>query len=146
MNFETSPNGIEGNLEHDKNSNMYRDHDCGQPKTLAPGDVVANGLKITSAPTDEHGGIGLHFDDGSTRTVPASVPLLLQGGAHGRYPLDLKIGEILATGSVVLEPVQEIHRESSDFVPGCQEVFVTVDSPESNLTMGLPKDLVLALQ
>jgi len=147
MYFGTKPYGLEGYIEnHGDGSNMYRGEAFGQPQTLSPGDVLANGLEIAGECTEEgNGGVGLHFTDGTKRVVAARVPLLLAGGKSGKYPLDLEVGDIFETGCVVLAPPSEFDAEDPQFVDDRREVEVSITGGLSGHTIGIPKDLLVAL-
>lgn len=146
MYFGTKPYGLEGYLEHRGDGNMYRGESFGQPRTLIPGDVLANGLEISEEWSEEgNGGVGLHFTDGTQRVVAARVPLLLAGGESGKYPLNLEVGDILETGCVVLAPPREFDPEDPEHEDNRREVEVALTGGLSGHTIGIPKDLVVAL-
>ncbi len=147
MYFGTKPYGLEGYLEHHGDgSNMYRGETFGQPRTLNPGDVLANGLEIAEHwSEEENGGVGLHFTDGKKRVVAARVPLLLANGTLGKYPLDLEVGDIFETGCVVLAPPTEVEAGNPQFVDNRREVELAITGGLSGHSIGMPKDLVVAL-
>lgn len=146
MYFGTKPYGLEGYIEHRGDGSMYRGENFGQPRTLVPGDVLANGLEIAEGWSEEgNGGVGLRFTDGTQRVIAARVPLLLAGGEGGKYPLDLEVGDILETGCVVLAAPSEFDAEDPQFEDNRSEVEVSLTGGLSGHTIGIPKDLVVAL-
>lgn len=146
MYFGTKPYGLEGYIEHQGDGNMYRGETFGQPRTLNSGDVLANGLELVCGWSEEgNGGVGLHFTDGTKRVVAARIPLLLRGGTSGKYPSDLEVGDIFETGCVVLAPPAELDIEDPDFESNRSEVDVTITGGLSGATIGMPKDLMVAL-
>ncbi|MDB5180321.1 MAG: hypothetical protein JWO54_79 [Candidatus Saccharibacteria bacterium] len=147
MNFGTKPYGLEGQIENDGNgNNMYRGETFGQPRTLKPGDVLANGLKIAEEHTQEaNGGVGLYFTDGTNRIIAARVPLLLEGGTSGKYPIDLEVGDIFESGSVVLAPTVALNVDDPRYVANRSEVKVVITGGFSGHPIEMPSDLIVAL-
>ena len=147
MYFGTKPYGLEGYIEHHGDgSNMYRGETFGQPQTLNPGDVLASGLEIAEHWSEEgNGGVGLHFTDGTKRVVAARVPLLLANGTRGKNPFDLEVGDIFETGCVVLAPPSEVDLEAHQFEGGRREIEVAITGGLSGHSIGMPKDLLVAL-
>jgi hypothetical protein len=147
MYFNDQSYGLEGYLEnHGNGSNLYRGENFGQPRTLIPGDVLANGLEIAKEWSEEgDGGVGLHFTNGTKRVVAARVPLLLAGGEYGKYPIDLEVGDIFETGSVVLEQPNEYNTEDPQFEDSRREVELKLTGGFNGHKIGMPKDIVVAL-
>ncbi len=104
MYFGKTPYGIEGYIEHyGDGSNMLRGQDFAQPRTLVPGDELANGWVVGEKLSGFSSSVGVRFMNGEVRVVAPRIPLQLKGGAEGVYPGDLRTGQILQTGCVVLD-------------------------------------------
>ena len=146
MNLGRGSYGLEGHIESRGGDNMYRGENFGQPRTLVPGDVLANGLEIAEKWSEGgNGGVVLRFTDGTKRIVASRIPLLLQGGECGKYPLELEVGDIFETGCVVLESPSVIALEDPEYEDSRREVEVTITGGLSGHAVGIPKDLVVAL-
>lgn len=146
MYFGTKPYGLEGLIEHRGVGAMYRGENFGQPRTLVPGDVLASGHEIAKEWSEQgNGGVGLHFTDGTMRTIAARVPLLLAGGNDGKYPVNLESGDIFETGCVVLAEPTEIDTGDPSFQYQRSEVRLSLTGGISGHTVGVPRDLVIAL-
>ncbi|MCA9334099.1 hypothetical protein KC963_03550 [Candidatus Saccharibacteria bacterium] len=147
MYLGTKPYGLETHIEnYGDGSNMLRGETFGQPRTLSPGDVLANGLEIAEHWSEEgNGGVGLHFADGTKRVVASRIPLLLAGGTNGKYPLDLEAGDIFETGCVVLASPTEVGAEDPQFEESRREVKVSITGGLSGHSFGVPRDLMVAL-
>lgn len=147
MYFGTKPYGLEGYIEHHGDgSNMYRGETFGQPQTLNPGDVLANGLEVAEHWSEEgNGGVGLHFTDGTKRVVAARVPLLLANSTRGKYPVDLEVGDIFETGCVVLVPPSEVAADTPRFEGSRREIEVAITGGLNGHSIDMPKDLMVAL-
>lgn len=100
MYFGTKPYGLEGYIKNYGNgNNMYRREDFGQPLTLRDGDTLANGLIVVGRPFEGgNGSVGLNFNNGEHRFIPARIPLQLQSEKLGVYPAELHIAHILQRG------------------------------------------------
>jgi len=147
MYFGTKPYGLEGYIRnHGDGSNMYRGETFGQPRTLEPGDILANGLEIAEESYDAgNGSIGLIFVDGSRREVAARVPLLLQGEGRGKLPMQLEVGDIFATGCVVLTKPGVYEEDDPRFEQGRHEVDINITGGFDGHHIGVPNDLFIAL-
>lgn len=147
MYFGSKPYGLEVYLEHKGDgSNMYRGETFGQPRTLMPGDILANGLEIAESWSEEgNEGVGLHFTNGTMRIVAARIPLLLTGGVNGKYPSDLEVGDIFETADVVLAAPDEIDSADPRFEIDRREVEISITGGLCGHTIGMPKDLIVAL-
>ena len=147
MYIGTKPYGLEGLIEHHGDgSNLYRGENFGQPRTLVPGDVLANGLEVASSWSEEgNGGIALDFTDGTKRVVPARIPLLLAGGVSGEYPFDMRAGDIFETGDVVLAKPTEFSPEDPIYEKDRREVELLISGGLSGHSVAVPKDIVIAL-
>ena len=147
MYFGTKPYGIEVYIEnYGDGSNMLRSETFGQPRTLSPGDVLANGLEIAQNWSEEgNGRVGLHFTDGIKRIVAARIPLLLAGGTSGKSPLDLEVGDIFETGCVVLANPSQLDVRDPFYRENESEIGLTLPVGRLGRLIGVPKDLVIAL-
>lgn len=147
MYFGTEPYNFEAYIEHQGDgSSMLREETFGQPRTLLPGDVLANGLIVASEPFEaSNGGVGLKFTDDSQRVIASRIPLLLEGGDYGKSPMQLEVGDIFKTGDVVLASHKVVDEGQARYGRSQSEIAITITGGLSGHTINVPSDLLIAL-
>lgn len=123
---------------------MLRGSDFAQPRTLTNGDVLSNGWQVDGEPSRAvNSSVGIHFTNGLTRIVAPRLPLQLQSDRKGILPSQLKIGQILQTGCVVLDnpkPIGPVEWHGNQ-----EEVGIDITGGWKGHQFGAPTDLELAV-
>jgi len=147
MYFGTEPYGLEGYIRHHGDgSNMYRTEEFAQPRTLQPGDVLANGLVVDTDVYDAgNGGVGFGVSGEGRRVVAGRIPLQLQSERPVTLPLDLQIGSILETGCVVLSEPRQIPDDDLEYEENRFEVLLRLTGGFEGHPVSVPKDLAIAV-
>lgn len=146
MYFGTKPYGLEEYLEHYRGdgSNMLRGEDFAQPQALSHGDVLSNGWKVSGKPfLAFNSSTGLHFTNGITRIVAPRLPLQLKSDRSGFLPGQLRVGQILQTGCVLLETPRLIG--PVEFHNGQEEVELKLTGGFVGHEVGVAYDLELSV-
>jgi hypothetical protein len=145
MYFGTKPYGLEGYIRnHGDGSSMYRGEDFGQPNTIHDGDVLSNGWTIVGEPFEGgNGSVGLRFNNGEYRLVPARIPLQLVSDKPGVFPVELRTGHILQTGCVILDEPRGIG--SVEWHDGQDEVELKLTGGWEGHEITVPSDLAIAV-
>lgn len=145
MYFGKKPYGLETYIEHHGDgSNLYRTETFAQPRALEHGDILSNGWQVEGETFDAfNGGVGVNFHNGMSRRIPARLPLQLLGDLPGTLPMDLRVGQILQTGCVVLEPSYLSESDPRSF-PKQVEAAITLTGGAYGADIGVPVDLEIA--
>lgn len=145
MYFGTKPYGLETFIEHSGDgSNLYRGETFTQPRALEHGDVLSNGWQVDGETFEAfNGGVGVNFTNGISRRVPARLPLQLMSETPGVLPMDLRVGQILQTGCVILEPSYLSVSDPRSY-PRQEEAAVTLTGGTYGGTISVPVDLEIA--
>ncbi|HVC35871.1 MAG TPA: hypothetical protein VNE40_00285 [Candidatus Dormibacteraeota bacterium] len=146
MYFGSKPYGLEEYLEHHKGdgSNMLRSEDFAQPRALTQGDILSNGWEVSGKPfLAFNSSTGLHFTNGLTRIVAPRIPLQLRSDRAGYLPEQLRIGQILQTGCVVLDTPKPIG--PVEWHNGQDELELKLTGGFVGHEVGVPYDLELAV-
>lgn len=145
MYFGTKPYGLEGYIRnYGDGSNMYRGEDFGQPNTLHNGDVLANGWTVVEKPFQRGNGIvGLLFNNGEHRLVPARIPLQLKSDKPGVLPAELATGHILQTGSIILDEPR--YMGATEWHKDQHEVAIKLTDGWEGRGITVPDDLAIAV-
>lgn len=145
MYFGTKPYDLEGYIRHHGDgSNMFRGKDFAQPRTLRDGDILSNGWRVVGEPEQGFNDSGLiTFSNGLSRVIAPRLPLQLMSGGRGVLPGELRIGQILQTGCVILDtpkPLGSVERHD-----GQDEVEIDITGGWEGHTVGVPSDIELAV-
>lgn len=145
MYFGTKPYGLEDHIRyHGDCSNLYRGEDFAQPRTLTHGDVLSNGWQVAGKPLEGHNSsTQINFTNGFSRIIAPRLPLQLKSDKQGILPGQLRVGQILQTGCVVLDNPRPIG--PVEWRNGQHEVEVNLTGGWEGHNVGVPYDIELAV-
>lgn len=126
-------------------TNQYRGATFAQPRAIFRGDLLSGGQRVmrASKESDDFNRVVIMLKAETSLTVPPRLPVALNRHERSLYPSDLKIGQMLMTGCVVLR--DPIYSESSSNRYGQNGLFVRLTGTGDGDDIFIPEGVPLAL-